>query len=787
MNGLGSSLSETLRSKLASGRSRLGSAWLYIRSGLTRSKRAAQYWYALQWQYIYRAHYRFSLMKSRYGFLATTALLILLIMASAILAPNFQGALEPYFLADERFAGLRTLLVTLGGSLVGAAAIAFSLVMFAMQVNVERMPHGLFRKFSSDPKLLGAFCVTFLLAIGVATLSLVQDRSRLAAAILMAGWGTVLILVLFLFVYRRALALISPTQQLALVVADAQRDLRAWVRRSQRAAPLLEDSEKQSTEQESRLRSTHDLPRVTYFRLNPHWTSVAQRAILHSVSFARRYAEQGDHEVSSVALSAIVAINAAYVEAKGKTFFTTHLMLDNPLSRDTFIMETLEYLRQNIQIGISRGDEQQIEQTFRTIAALCRIFLSIDYATENASKTHTHLAAGYLSSAVQSVVPHNMPDVLMEGVRLMGEVAQFVLSCGEPNDIATITEKIALISCTGVAREDYRPVTQVGMEQLAKLTFELIRSGSHDIQFPAREIRDDVSLIVKLFLNLPETPLSSIHSTYLAPYYSGTSTETLQRWLTELGNVLMNAEADDEIAQRVIGHIEQWADGLYQTEKEILLVAIQKRSHFTFDIVHWVTHVTKLLLAVSNAPACKDYTRDELRKSALWLISVLSWVPDDKEAITFVENFQMTGTLFDAALDAHNRDCDEVTLQIHNLLLSWMFKAGKYENGWAILERACYGLVTLDLLQGKDGTALMAEISERLSKEGAPGQAIRDRAAREIRRQAVTFRDSRYTLERIEYAMGQVDQTRLRDLLMGISNRLSPGTAGEPVHSLDVF
>lgn len=670
----------------------------------------------------------------------------------------------------------------LGGSLVGSAAIAFSLVMFAMQVNVERMPHGLFRKFSSDPKLLGAFAGTFLLAIGVATLSLIPDRSRLAVTILIAAWGTVLILILFLYSYRRALTLISPTQQLALVVTDTRRDLRTWVRRSQRAMPLLERSDQQNAEHESPLQSTHDLPRVTYFQLNPQWTAVAQKAILYCISFARRYAEHGDHEVSHAALSAIVAINAAYVEAKGKTFFTTHFMLDNPLETDGFITDTLEYLRQNAQIGTSRGNEQQIEHTFRAMAALCRIYLNIDYATEHASKTHAHLAAGYLSGAVQSAIPHNMPDVLMEGVRLMGEVAHLMLSHAEPNDIPTITGKIALLSCAGIAKEDFRPVTQIGMEQLAKLTFELIRSTSTDIQFAVREIRGDVSLIVKLFLNLPDTPLSSIHSSYLAPYYSATSSGTLRGWLTDLTNVVAEAKSDNEAAQRVIRHIDQWADQLYQTEKEILLAAIQKKSHFTFDIVHWIAHITKLLLAVSNAPACKDYTRDKLRESALWLISVLSWVPDDKEAIAFVENYGMTEALFDTAVDSHNRDCDEIAAQIRILLLSWMFKAGKYETGWAIIERACYGLATLDVMRGKDGSALIAVISSRLAQENTPEQAALDRAAREIREKAATLNDDRFSLSHIGRAMRNTDHGKLRPLLEEIANTLSPGTANEPVH-----
>ena len=370
----------------------------------------------------------------------------------------------------------------------------------------------------------------------------------------------------------------------------------------------------------------------------------------------------------------------------------------------------------------------------------------------------------------------------MEGVRLMGEVAHLVLSHAEPDHIVTITETIALISCAGIAKEDYRPVTQIGMEQLAKLTFELIRSSSHDIRFPARKIRDDVGLIVKLFLNIPDTPLSSIHSAYLAPYYSATSADTLQGWLTELANAVMDAKADDEAAQRIIRHIEQWADRLYQTEKEILLAAIQKKSHFTFDVVHWIAHVTKLLLAVSRAPACKDHTRDELRKSALWLIAVLSWVPDDKAAVAFVENYQMTETLFEAAIDAHNRGCEEVAAEVRDMLLSWMFKAGRYETGWAILERACYGLATLELVQGKDGSALLKSMSERLSKENAPDQAIRDRAAREIRERAETLYRDGHRYSGIERSMSQVDDTKLKPLLTEIANRLSPGTANEPVH-----
>jgi hypothetical protein len=80
-------------------------------------------------------------------------------------------------------------------------------------------------------------------------------------------------------------------------------------------------------------------------------------------------------------------------------------------------------------------------------------------------------------------------------------------------------------------------------------------------------VRADVKLIAEMYLKIPDSPLTSLHSASLAPYYSVTSNDSLMEWLTKLANDLLNADPDDETARRVIGHIEEWADELYQTEK----------------------------------------------------------------------------------------------------------------------------------------------------------------------------------------------------------------------------
>jgi len=92
-------------------------------------------------------------------------------------------------------------------------------------------------------------------------------------------------------------------------------------------------------------------------------------------------------------------------------------------------------------------------------ARLARLSVGVDVRTarlghrrltiHETSNTHCYLAA-----AVESVVPHKMPDVLMEGVRLKGRSAQLFLTAAGANDIVTLADKMALIGCASLAPED---------------------------------------------------------------------------------------------------------------------------------------------------------------------------------------------------------------------------------------------------------------------------------------------------------------------------------------------
>jgi hypothetical protein len=294
-------------------------------------------------------------------------------------------------------------------------------------------------------------------------------------------------------------------------------------------------------------------------------------------------------------------------------------------------------------------------------------------------------------------------------------------------------------------------------------------------------LKKNVTLIVKLFMTIPDR--SFLANTYLGPYYSLTREATLPAWLTELANEISKADENDEVARDIADNMEEWAEELFSTERELFLAAIEMKSTFLFEIVHWIPQIVQVIIVIAQAPACGEYDKEALIKHARALILVLSWVPDTKEAVDLVEHSRMTEVLFQAALDAYVRDCPEVYEAARDTLLSWSMKAARHQPSWAVLEKSMCGLATLALwkLDAVELTTVKQSISAALAKDDAPPQEMRDRAAREIRKEAATLRRREFELQPIKNAMNQIDAAKMRPVLQDIANLLSPGTASESV------
>lgn len=660
------------------------------------------------------------------------------------------------------------LLLQVGAAFVGATTIAFTLVMFAMQVNVERMPYGLFRRFSGDLPLMGAFGLTFVLSMGVAALSLVGDPSATPWLLFGLFWTTVSILGLFLFAYRRALRLISPAEQLQFVVRAAQRDLQKWDRRAARIARRQAESGGGD--------GGADPGRVAFFLANRHWTDVPRKSVEHAIAYARRYAEAGDYDVCLVALNGVVAINTSYIAAKGRSFVATSPFFDIPGADDGFLTHSLELLRQLAEGGIRRTDERQITLALETFAVLSGHYAAIDYGTPQV--THAHLALGYLTGAVSDVVPHEMTDVVMSGVRYVGLATLTMIAHDGALDATSGIDALGAIGEAMAVKADSRPAAQVAVGQLADTTRALLLGPAHRARLALQSTIRAVTRIGDAVLAVPNVPLSRVHSATLASYFGLASGHALAGKITEIANGALSEEADPARVAEFVEGFHEWIQVSREPVKALMLTAASLRSPLSSDLFAWIFQVAEVALALAGADKCPSHRRAELERDGIGLGLLLTWLPDNAWTLQHAENFNLTEQIFGLVVTARRRDSATAVNDFARMLLSWTFKAGVATTGWDTLVRGLTGLAVLALRpEGPfDPSGLKLAILDELSKR-QPAHGTFDEAAHRLRR---GFREGSYSSDRIEQAAEGVPQGKLDALLGEIADLLSPPPSQAP-------
>lgn len=727
---------------------------------------------ATGWRYFYRASFAARAFLRRYRFTIILIFAAILTAGTWLWSIHLQWRIADAFNGSDRLGDLRTFLITLGAALVGATAIGFSFVMFAMQVNVERMPHGLFRRLSRDPRLMWSFALTFVLAIWVCIAGLIPSSNYASFAVVGTAASCVLIVVLLMYSYGRALNLINPAYQLSLVAAETQRSLTAWGRRARRARPLLQSNDAETND------IPNDMPLLTYFRANPDWSASAFQGVRYAMAFASRYATRGDYEVTAAALQTVLAVNALYIRAKGKTFFTDNLLFAHPMSSDSFINETLESLRQAVASAVSTEDERYLEQLLRAFEALAALYACIDYARPMATPKHALLAAGYLSGAVETVMPKGKIDVVMEGVRSMGRTAEVLLRASQaPINTVSATEKIGPLAAACSLGEKTRPITMVAVEQLAKLTFAILRTDSRDARYAQQRINDNILLIANMLLSVSD-PMNSTHSSCLGSYYSTTRHDSFHMWFVDLSNGILNADADNKDAKNVIRNLIGWTDEIWRVQRDLFKLSIEKRSQFTFDLIHWVTQIAKCLLAVCNAPACDERSKKALIDNALKLVGVLTRWSADNNALEFCERWGLSGQIFEIAWEAHIRDVPDVMTSARGALLDLGFREISEPTVLGILEHTLEGCAALSLAT-HDADMLKAQVAGRLQQVQNPDQGFLDTVARRLRKIGGTLQVNQFELSAIKQVLQSTNPDEAETLLNDIANILSPNTVGE--------
>jgi hypothetical protein len=195
---------------------------------------------------------------------------IILFLLFLVILYFMEPIFKCYFIEESAFKDLKTFLVTISAGLVGLTAIIFTLIIFSMQTNLEKLPFGLFKNFSSDKKLMFYLGMMLTLSILIGILSLVQDSC-------FSGWIFNIFLVsivsIYFFIYlsfKRGLKLINPLEQLNMIIEDTKKNLN--------------------------------------FEENIHYVD----------SIIKRNLNVKEYEVSAEALNTLIIINEIYIQKKDK-------------------------------------------------------------------------------------------------------------------------------------------------------------------------------------------------------------------------------------------------------------------------------------------------------------------------------------------------------------------------------------------------------------------------------------------------------------------------------------
>jgi hypothetical protein len=653
--------------------------------------------------------------------------------AAAVGAIVGQDAAEKHFADPVLLQSLSSWLVGLGAALVGASTIGASMILFAMQVNVERMPHGLFRRLSRDPQLMITFSGSFLLAVSIAAAGLAPSSRWASAALAYAAWGSIGVLTFLLFAYTRALDLVNPIRQLAIITRDARRQLKRSISWAERLEPLVDDASLEWLREKGL-----NTKRLAFFDANKGWDDAARRGVAYAVSYARRFGETGDPEVSGAALVTVIAINRDYLAAKQKTFVASNPFVDLPLSNDGFITETLEYLRRLSEAAVGRGDEGMTIGVFRAMAGLAALYCTIDYGKDAGSKTHAVLAGAYLRTAVKAASGKMGADVLMDGARQLGATGVNLVQRGGLSDAISLIEDLGMLTMLCSIKRELRPGAQQAVQQLAEITLALLQSGGHDIRFSAKRLIATVAGAALQALGRGDVNLGSDVGFDFEPYYSMGSFSSLHGRLNLLVNATLARAEGDEEAKRFIGCMTQWAGELFEPQKQLLVEAVKRRSSFAHDVLGWNLGMAEFLIALANAPATEKNNREALHKSALLLSRTPGWLPTDRETVQFLEAYGVTEELFSIAAVARYRDAPALVGPLLQQLLTWTLDAGAHLTGWGILDKGLSASAAVLLIEKDEALELefLAWLTAGLAKPDAPDFDQRSRAASSLLRLA---------------------------------------------------
>lgn len=240
-------------------------------------------------------------------------------------------------------------------------------------------------------------------------------------------------------------------------------------------------------------------------------------------------------------------------------------------------------------------------------------------------------------------------------------------------------------------------------------------------------------------------------------------------------NYLVDNKIEAKSSRVIIKNVEKWAEKLYQSQKEVLLVAANKRSSFIYDLIPWNVMVCEVLLAISESQLCDEYHSEKLKRHSVWLIATFSWLPDEQEVVTFVNNGSFVDSIFEAAMMGLTRNSPDFYDMCKKILEGWVKKTAEHVSTRSGFEEAIKSLVALTV---KEGTVdarnkLLEKIKDIISQIKSPSKELRELTARHLLSNAKDYRYRAGFYSSVDIFLSQCDTDSMVALFTKIAEILN--------------
>lgn len=702
---------------------------------------------------------KFYLFKQKASTRKVTLIKSSLIVVSVVLIISYISP-SLQLLLNNKIKTLESIFVSVGSGFISATAIVFTLIIFVLQINVERLPYGLFRQISRDKRILLPFIFSLCFSIIISSLSLFIKEDFESLYFFCFLFLIISIIFLFLYSFNRALLLINPIHQLNTLIHNSNRNFSYAIKIFNRT---LTTSQKKIFEEEQNIWPNHDIVKWHFFDKNTNWRLESEKAIDYSVSLIISNSRKNDYDIISSALDTIVLINYDYIKIKSNTFFQNSI-IPNPKAHDNFLMYTLEHIRKLLVMALNKSDEQYLELILNTYVKLTEVYVEIDYPGDNnQNKDHAALVVGYFISGVESILPKKLTDVLMESTKYSASITRTLLKKGDvfhANNTIGLLEKLAMF---GALSKDVGPVTQVAMEEISTILFNSLISKMDDRYF-FKDLNKVIFNITKVYLISPTKQLENIQ-TYLDPVYSSFNQNSFLFKLNILVNQLLNENIPN--GNLIINNLCKWSDEISQDIKEILLLAVNNNSHFTSFIIEFINSISTYLMIAVNSPHSNDIEKKNLEDNAIKLFAKLTFIPFKKEVISFVESYQVTNRYFEVIKEAYTRKCSEFTKYVHENYIYWAFGTCNLHTGWNIFKKSILALCILSIeIDELSSDLLKSKIKRYLTRYPSNfTQDLKEKLSVEL--QSIDLYD-RYSSPEIYQYINNDNRVQIENLLLEI-------------------